>query len=84
MKYTKENVTELLNNIQTLNELANEFITATNKGSRYSYAKINCEQHVIEQEVNTACNCHPEYEWQACGTIEELVEWINNNKKEIE
>lgn len=31
----------------------------------------------IEEEINTACHCHPEYEWVPRGSVKELVDWIN-------
>ena len=31
----------------------------------------------IEQEVNTSCNCHPEYVWKTVKTKEEFAEWLD-------
>ncbi len=36
----------------------------------------------IEDEVNTACHCHPEYEWQVIKTAEEFAEWLDKRASE--
>lgn len=36
----------------------------------------------IEHEVNTACHCHPEYEWQIDKTAEQFGEWLNQRAVE--
>lgn len=31
----------------------------------------------VETEINTACHCHPEYEWVGVGSLEEFGEWLD-------
>ena len=38
----------------------------------------------IEGEVNTACHCHPEYEWQIISTAEQFAEWLDKRASESE
>lgn len=73
MKYTQENITELLRNFGELTSLVDKF--CTKPGYSWDDARINYETFTIEKKVNTACNCHPEYEWQYHATIGDFLEW---------
>jgi hypothetical protein len=35
-----------------------------------------CEKY--PKYVNTSCHCHPEYQWEDRGTVEDFCEWIKN------
>lgn len=66
MKYTHENIIELLTKFNELQEQVSKF---------ESGARINYETFTIQHEENTACNCHPEYEWVDFATIDQFLEW---------
>ncbi len=71
MKYTHENITELIENYSKLQEQVYKFEPG---------ARINYETSTVQREENTACNCHPEYEWTDCATIQEFVEWCEKQQ----
>lgn len=75
MKYTHEIANELLKNLQELDALASEFVKDITK---YGGAptRINSENGNIEHEINTACNCHPEYNWEVVANFESFIDWV--------
>lgn len=36
----------------------------------------------IEDEINTSCHCHPEYEWRTIKTKEEFAEWLDKQHQQ--
>jgi len=82
MKYTHENITELLTNYGELTEQVKRYVNREYDPKFYNQtpARINFETHTIEQEVNTACNCHPEYEWQEVSGFQEFLEWYEKQQ----
>jgi hypothetical protein len=75
MTYTKENIVELLTNLQKLNELVNEFINDDFCRS------VKIESDGIYHEVNTSCNCHPEYDWDKLYDWDKFIEWYDEKLK---
>jgi len=82
MKYTHENITELLKNYSELQEQVTAFVNRGYDPKKYSWdrARINSDNFMIEREENTACNCHPEYDWVEYSTIEVFLEWYEKQQ----
>ena len=78
MKYTLETINNIISEFEKLSILANQYI---NRDDKYNNSKtrINYDTMTIEERVNTACNCHPEYNWEYVDSIENMIEWTNNN-----
>ncbi len=83
MKYTKENIIELLTHFRELNELAMEYVNDGYDHKKYNWtdARVNYNCYTIDHKINTACNCHPEYEWQDHSSIDKFVEWLDKKQK---
>ena len=77
MKYTNENIMELLKNYNELQKQVSAFVNNGHDKKLYSWdpARINHDNYTIERKTNTACNCHPEYEWETFSTIDLFLEW---------
>lgn len=68
------NIQEILNSHEKLIDLARQFIDEKQPVRRTGDIRI--ENGWIEEYVNTACHCHPEYEWVERETIELFEEWL--------
>jgi hypothetical protein len=79
MKFNLKNIKKLLTNMNELHGLAQKFVNDGLNPERYGWepARINYDDFCIDHKVNTACNCHPEYEWQTFASIEQFVEWLD-------
>lgn len=75
---TKNKIEAIIRRNEELEELVNQFVKQHSKGSRWGDSRIN--NQLIEQYVNTACHCHPEYEWMEVASLSEFIEWIENIK----
>jgi hypothetical protein len=82
MKYTQENITELLTNFGKLQDEVNKFVNRERDSRKYTWsqARINYETFAIERKENTACNCHPEYEWVEFSTMHDFLEWYEKQQ----
>ena len=82
MKYTHESITEILKNYSELQEQVAAFVNKGYDPKSYSWsrARLNHENFTVEREENTACNCHPEYEWVTYSTIESFLEWYETQQ----
>lgn len=81
MKYTHENITEVIQNYGELMQKAESFVSQK-ENSRWPTVRINYDNLTIEQEVNTSCHCHPEYEWVEVVTVKEFTEWCEKQQFE--
>lgn len=77
MKMTAEEFEIIICKYNDLVSLANKFAIETGKIRKYESIRLD-EYGNIEAEVNTACNCHPEYEWSVIATREEFLNWLIN------
>lgn len=75
MKITLPRAQTILNRYEQLKDLAERFADEKRKGMRQGPIRFDGE--LIEMEVNTACHCHPEYEWIPVGNLIELCEWAD-------
>lgn len=82
MKYTQENTQQTLNSFRELTKLADEYVNGPYNPKRYGVrpTRINIETGHIEKEVNTACHCHPEYEWRSVASFETFIAWVINKQ----
>lgn len=81
MKYTLEKFNETFENYNELLELARQFSRDEKEWDR----TIRFDEFGnIEQYVNTACHCHPEYEWKQLATVNEFYQWLEKKQKEKE
>lgn len=74
MQMTSKKAAVILSRFNELKNLAEQFTGHWN--IRFD------EMGNIEREVNTACHCHPEYEWQVDKTAAEFGEWLDKRAKE--
>ena len=75
---TSKRAAVILSRYQELNNLADQFACEKRKGMRKGPVRF-ADDGAIEMEVNTACHCHPEYEWVTVATAEEFSEWMKKN-----
>ena len=79
MKMTPKRAAVILAHYNELHELARQFADEKRKGMRTGPVRFDdCGN--IEMKVNTACHCHPEYEWVSIGDSEEFAEWLDKNQ----
>lgn len=72
---TSKRVGAIMKRYEDLMDLAKTFANERHKVGRRGEVRIG--QDGIEEHVNTACHCHPEYEWITRGSLEEFYEWID-------
>lgn len=73
MKITKKKIEWFSQFYYQLMEYADRW-TSTFPG-RHGTVRIT-QDGLVEEEINTSCHCHPEYEWVARGNLNDLLEWI--------
>lgn len=76
MKVTSTEAKEIISNYAELMSLAEKFAGSKSKSGRYHEIRID-ETGGIDEYVNTACNCHPEYTWEPFATAEEFGQWLD-------
>jgi hypothetical protein len=75
MKITIKRAQAILSRYEQLKDEAKRFADEKRQGMRKG--PIRFDDELIEMEVNTACHCHPEYEWVPIGSLMELCEWLD-------
>lgn len=78
MKITARRLESILRRYDQLNDLALQFAKEVEPYGQFRTIRIESNGQV-EEEVNTACNCHPEYEWVPRGTPEQFSAWLEKN-----
>lgn len=82
MKMTSKRAAVTLNRYWDLKARADEFMREK-KHSSFYYRNLRFDEYGnIEEYVNTACHCHPEYEWKECATAQEFGEWLDKKAAE--
>lgn len=76
MLYTKNQIKRLIDQYEILLEYVGNYIQEKYPKGRRGDCRI--EYGRIEEYVNTSCHCHPEYQWEDRGSVEEFSEWINS------
>ena len=76
MQYTKNQIERLISKYETLLETVDDYIREKYPNTRRGDSRIRGNE--IQEYVNTACHCHPEYEWEYRGSVEDFSEWINS------
>jgi hypothetical protein len=72
---TKEQAEQMVQNYCEYYSLAEKYYIETTKST---WANIRLDESGnIQHEVNTACGCHPEYEWQVWAYSSDFVDWIS-------
>jgi hypothetical protein len=59
---------------EELEELACRYVH--NKFTEGRSGDVRVKDGRIEEELNTACHCHPEYRWTDRGSLEDLANWL--------
>lgn len=75
MKLTSKRAAVIINRYEKLEELAHQFSREKHPNGRHGPIRISNEG--IEEEINTACHCHPEYEWINVASLQEFGEWLD-------
>jgi hypothetical protein len=79
MNITPKRIEAIINRYHNLLDLVRTFVRETNP---YQYGPYRFDEvGNIECEVNTACHCHPEYEWRVIKTKDEFSEWLNKQQQ---
>ena len=81
MKMTSKRAATTISRYFDLKCKAEEFMKER-KGSHYYHDIRFDEVGNIEEWVNTACNCHPEYSWEHAAYANEFGEWLDKKAKE--
>jgi len=76
---TSKRIKPIINRYEELISLTEQFVQEKTKSHFRDEVRIDGDE--IQHEINTSCNCHPEYGWNTIGTIEELGKWINERNK---
>jgi len=76
---TSNRVSAILQRHDQLLDLAKQFANETRAGGRSGEVRIDYEG--VSEHVNTACHCHPEYEWVLRGSMEEFQQWMDKQEK---
>ena len=71
---------ELVDAFYELTELAEQFVKSRHP-TNDDEVRIN-EYGSIETWSNTACHCHPEYEWVHVAGQPEFLAWLKKKKEE--
>ena len=79
MKMTKNKIEAILRRHDELMEWVDSFISENN-GSKYR-DDSRISYNIIEEYVNTACGCHPEYEWIKVGTMDDFISWLEKKQQ---
>lgn len=75
MNITSKRVSAIIQRYEGLNNLACDFARYKEPNGRHGEVRI--DSNGIDENINTSCHCHPEYEWVHRGTIEEFKEWLD-------
>ena len=59
-------------------DLARYFADEKRQGGRSGEVRLDYEG--VSEHVNTACHCHPEYEWINRGSLDEFREWVGKRQ----
>ena len=71
---------ELVDSFYELTDLAGEYVR---KHHPYNHGEIRINEYgSIESYENTACHCHPEYEWVHVANQPEFLAWLKKKKEE--
>lgn len=81
MKMTSKRAMTTITRYHQLKDMADTFMKEKKHGSYWHDVRLD-EWGNIEEWVNTACNCHPEYEWAQCATAQEFGEWLDKKAAE--
>ena len=76
MKLNAKRIDTILRRHDQLQDLAHSFVREKDYPGRTGEVRIDSEG--ISENVNTACNCHPEYEWVARASLEEFAKWAES------
>jgi hypothetical protein len=74
MNFTKRGIERLLDKHERLLEIADDYVAAKYPNTRRGDIKF--EYGGIYEYVNGSCHCHPEYEWQERGSVDDLYDWM--------
>ena len=80
MKITRKRLEAILRQKDEIENLAQQFAYEKRQGMRTGPIRFD-DNGNIEMEVNTACHCHPEYEWTDIATKEEFCEWLDKQNQ---
>ena len=75
MKMTPSRMATILRRADQLNDLARDFARDIEPNGRHGEVRVT-DNGQVEEHINTACHCHPEYEWVERGTVEQFTEWL--------
>jgi hypothetical protein len=77
---TSKRVQPITDRYEELINLAELFVQEKTK-SRWR-SSVRFDGNTIQEETNTSCNCHPEYEWKTVATVEEFGKWLDERNKQ--
>lgn len=80
MKVTSTEAKEIVSKYTELKALVEQFASSKSGSGRCNEVRID-DNGDIEEYVNTACNCHPEYTWEPLATAQEFNEWLDAQKE---
>lgn len=79
MIITPKRIQPIINRYEELINLVELFVMEKTKSRWRDTVRIDGNK--IEHEINTSCNCHPEYEWKTVATTEEFSKWLDERNK---
>jgi hypothetical protein len=81
MKLNEKRISAVLERHEQIMNLVEQF--AKSKTTKTFCGDIRIQYgSSIEEYRNTACHCHPEYQWQQIGSMEEFYEWLKKQQSE--
>lgn len=73
-RLSERKIERTIRDFEYITELATSFVRSQNNPGRSGPVRIDNGR--IEEEINTACHCHPEYEWVDRGSVEDFSKWM--------
>ena len=77
MKITPKRMAVILQRHDQLLDLARDFARHIEPNGRHGEVRVEMDGSV-EEHINTACHCHPEYKWVERGSAERFKEWLES------
>lgn len=81
MKMTSKRAMATITRYHQLKDMAGTFMQEKKNGHYWRDVRID-EWGNIEEWVNTACHCHPEYSWEPAATAQEFGAWLDKRAAE--
>jgi hypothetical protein len=74
MKFSEKRIKAILSRHEQLVEYAWQYTRDKFPNARHGDVRFYNER--VEEYVNTSCHCHPIYDWEDRGSLDDFIEWL--------